>query len=120
MKIRMLGTRVGIEGAGDQQGGGEAAEAVPDAALVDRAGGIRLVAGRNGVEQRQIEQAGAHAQHQESGDAPPVGKRRRNQCEIEERQAGEAASENQQEGEAAAQHDGPGEDARRPRFQPPG
>ena len=32
MKIRMLGTRVDVEGASDQQRSGEAAEAVPDAA----------------------------------------------------------------------------------------
>ena len=49
------------------------------------------------------------AQHQESGDAPPIGKRRRNQREVEESETGEAAGENQQEGDAAAQHDGPGE-----------
>ena len=37
------GDGVGVEGAGHQQGGGQAAEAVPDSAVDHGAGGIRLV-----------------------------------------------------------------------------
>ena len=103
------GDAVDVDCAEDEQGGRQAAEAVEDSGFVDGPGRVGLVAGRDGVEQRQIEQAGARSQHQESGDAPPVGEGRRYQREVEESQAGEAASEDQLEGDAAAEHDGPGE-----------
>ncbi len=109
MKIEDAGDGVGVEGAGDQQGGGEAAQAVPDSAAPDRSGGVGLVAGGDGMEEGEVEQAGAHAEHQKSGDAPPVGERRRDQREVEEGKAGEGAGEGQQEGDTAAAHDGQGE-----------
>ncbi len=108
-KDQDAGDAVDVDRAEDEQGSRQAAQAVKDSCLVDRPGRVGLVAGRDGVEQRQIEQAGARSQHQESGDAPPVGKRRRYQREVEESQAGEAASEDQLERDAAAQQDAPGE-----------
>ena len=61
------------------------------------------------MEQGQIQQTGARAQHQETGGAPPIRKRRRHRGEVEQGDAGDAAGEDQQEGDAAAHHDRQGE-----------
>ena len=103
-----------------QQGCQKAPQSVPDAAPVDGRRRRALVAGRKGIKQAHVQHAGGNAEHQEAGRPPPGGKRRRNQGQVDQRDAGQGAREHQQKRKAFPLADRPRQRRPRPRSRPPG